>query len=232
MTLTSLDQPNNVSLLSASPHHPCCMLLLPNRSCIALSLFLFHLFTLFSSPLPILTILCLKRGCWLVVNSVTASENLDFRIKLGSIRLLFTLCRSFLILHLAAASVVSRTMLPGWLLLGISDLSSGAHSLPGLKLLTSCLNLGHKLDQGFYFPCYQEEPECGWFCDAPGFFSHLGSSFSVCSCLPEYSPVTLFLQLKYSSVSASAAMSALFSFYEAHHSLHVRSCLTLWKKRD
>ena len=44
-------------------------------------------------------------------------------------------------------------------------------------MLTSCLNVGRKLDQGFYFPCSQEEPEREWFYDAPGFFSPFGSSF-------------------------------------------------------
>lgn len=153
------------------------MLLFPNCTCAALYLFLFHLFTLFLSPLPILTILCPKRGCWLRANSVTACENLGFRIKLGSIWLLFTQCRSFLSLHLATTSVGSRSVLTGWLLLGISDFSFGAHTLPQLKLLTSYLHLGCKLDMGFYFPFYQEEPECRWFYGAPGFFSHFGFSF-------------------------------------------------------
>lgn len=96
-------------------------------------------------------------------NSVTDCENLGFRIKLGaktkaSVHIMLILLN----LHLATGSIVEvcRSVLTGWLLVGISHLSSGAHSLPQLELLTY-LRLGHKLDQGFYFPSYQEEAKGG-----------------------------------------------------------------------
>lgn len=50
---------------------------------------------------------------------------------------------------------------------------------------------------------------CTWISQSLWFFYLLSASV-----FQKYSLVTLFLHLKYSSVSASAAMSTLFSFYE------------------
>lgn len=102
---------------------------------------------------------------------------------------------------------------PGWLLLGISELAMGAHPLPGLKLLTSHNSSGHKLEQGFYFPGYQEKPQCGCLYDAPGLFSHFGSSFFwLLASHQIFCSDRLFLHLRYSSIPAPAAVSMLFSF--------------------
>lgn len=102
---------------------------------------------------------------------------------------------------------------PGWLLLGISELAMGAHPLPGLKLLTSHNSSGHKLEQGFYFPGYQEKPQRGCLYDGPGLFSHFGSSFFwLLASHQIFCSDRLFLHLRYSSIPAPAAVSMLFSF--------------------
>lgn len=195
-------------------------------------MFLFHTFTLLYAPLPRLVILCLKRGSWSGVYSVIATENVGFWIKLGSTQLLFTQCRSFLTLRLVTTSVTSTTVLPGWLLPGISELAMGAHPLPRLKLLTSHNSSGHKLEQGFYFPSYQEEPQCGCFYDAPGLFSHFGSFFllavsvsqNILQWLP-FSPPQIFLH------PCTNCCECSLPLYETHHSLHTRFCLSIKMKR-
>lgn len=97
---------------------------------------------------------------------------------------------------------------------GLFRTCHGRHPLPGLKLLTSHNSSGHKLEQGFYFLATRKKHNVDVFLyDAPGLFSHFGSSFFWPLASHQiFCSDCLFLHLRYSSIPAAAAVSVLFSF--------------------